>query len=141
MEIRLVVVGSLKRHAERDLCDDYIKRIRRYCRVDEREVKSGKRMLADLRKACKDANVVAMEVKGSTLSSKQLARRFEGLASRGKGIVAVVIGAADGIPSELHRDEEWSLSALTLPHRLARVVVLEQLYRAMTILRGEPYDH
>jgi 23S rRNA (pseudouridine1915-N3)-methyltransferase len=70
-----------------------------------------------------------------------LAKRVERWSSRGKGIVAFVIGGADGIPADLlsRADARLSLSTLTLPHRLARVVLAEQLYRAMTILRGEPY--
>ena len=141
MQLRIVAVGTLKRRAERELCDDYLARLKRYMRVEEIEVKPGKRCQQALIKACRGANVVALEVNGDRLSSRQLAQRFERLASRGKGIVAVVIGGADGIPPTLERHEEWSLSALTFPHRLARVVALEQLYRAMTILRSEPYDH
>ncbi len=66
---------------------------------------------------------------------------MERWTSRGKGSVAFVIGGAEGIPSELSKkaDARLSLSRLTLPHRLARVVLLEQLYRSLSILRGEPY--
>ena len=62
---------------------------------------------------------------------------------RGKGVVAFVVGGADGLPAAIVKaaHERWSLSALTFPHRIARLVLVEQLYRAMTILRNEPYDH
>jgi 23S rRNA (pseudouridine1915-N3)-methyltransferase len=55
--------------------------------------------------------------------------------------VALVVGGADGLPPELVRQAavRWSLGRLTLPHRLARLILLEQLYRALSILRGEPY--
>jgi 23S rRNA (pseudouridine1915-N3)-methyltransferase len=61
--------------------------------------------------------------------------------SSGAAGVALVIGGADGLPSELveRARVRWSLGRLTLPHRLARLVVLEQLYRALSIVRGEPY--
>jgi 23S rRNA (pseudouridine1915-N3)-methyltransferase len=63
--------------------------------------------------------------------------------ARHKGIVAFLIGGADGLPPDVSRaaHDRWSLSALTFPHRLARLVLVEQIYRAMTILRGEPYGH
>ena len=57
--------------------------------------------------------------------------------------MAFLIGGADGLPQETSSGafDRWSLSALTFPHRLARLVLIEQIYRAMTILRGEPYAH
>jgi 23S rRNA (pseudouridine1915-N3)-methyltransferase len=93
--------------------------------------------------ALADATVIALDVKGKSWSSRALAKELERWASRGKGVVAFVIGGADGLPAELmaRADARWSLSALTFPHRLARVIVAEQLYRALTIMRGEPYDH
>jgi 23S rRNA (pseudouridine1915-N3)-methyltransferase len=143
--VRIVAVGTIKERSTRALVDEYLGRIRRYCKVDEVELKAAAEAKLEqaIARATKDANVVALDVKGDSMTSKQLARRFERLAARGKGIVALLIGGADGLPRTVlaGADERWSLSALTLPHRLARVVVAEQLYRAMTILRSEPYDH
>jgi len=87
--------------------------------------------------------VIAMEVGGRALTSEVFARELERNAARGKGIVAFLIGGADGLPAETSRaaSDRWSMSALTFPHRLARLVLVEQLYRAMSILRGEPYAH
>ena len=78
---------------------------------------------------------------GETPSRAELAQKLEAWGSRGKGVVAFLIGGADGIPRSVSQAAEvrLSLSHLTLPHRLARVVLLEQLYRGMSILRGEPY--
>ncbi|MSP26327.1 MAG: 23S rRNA (pseudouridine(1915)-N(3))-methyltransferase RlmH [Myxococcales bacterium] len=143
MKLRVVAVGKLKLRAERELCDEYYARLRRFGSLDEHELEDGPKLLLGMRKKLEGANVVALDVKGRTLTSEELARRLEALASRGKGVVAFCIGGADGLPAAINADaaERWSLSALTLPHRLARIVVAEQLYRAMTILRGEPYHH
>jgi 23S rRNA (pseudouridine1915-N3)-methyltransferase len=138
--MRLVVVaaGKLKEKEVRAIADDYLKRIRRYAKCDEIEVKSAK----DLASAVPSgALVVAMEVEGDVVSSTELSKRVERWSSTGKGIVAFVIGGAEGIPKDLSRSAtaRLSLSKLTLPHRLARVLLLEQLYRSLSILRGEPY--
>jgi 23S rRNA (pseudouridine1915-N3)-methyltransferase len=138
--VRLVVVaaGKLKERQWRALADDYLGRIRRYVKCDEIEVKSAR----DLAQALpSDALLVALEVDGDAVTSTELSRRVERWGSTGKGVVAFVIGDADGIPPELSRRAavRLSLSKLTLPHRLARVLLLEQLYRALSIQRGEPY--
>ncbi len=138
MKLVVFAVGKLKDKSLRAVADDYLKRLSRYVRSEEIEVKDG----AALERALPaDAVRVALEVHGDALSSEELARRVERWGSRGKGVVAFFIGGADGLPVELSRaaDARLSLSSLTLPHRLARVVLYEQLYRAMTILRGEPY--
>jgi 23S rRNA (pseudouridine1915-N3)-methyltransferase len=139
MAVKLVVVAAGKlRGPERDLCDDYLGRLKRYGGCNEREVKEA----SDLARSIpKGAVVIALEPGGEALTSTQLAKRIERWASKGKGVVAFIIGGATGIPADLvaTADARLSLSTLTLPHRLARVVLAEQLYRAMTILRGEPY--
>jgi 23S rRNA (pseudouridine1915-N3)-methyltransferase len=138
--VKLVVVaaGKLKEREVRAIADDYLARIRRFVKCDEVEVKSAK----DLASAVPSgALVVALEVEGDVVTSTELSRRVERWSSTGKGIVAFVIGGAEGIPRELSKAAQAriSLSKLTLPHRLARVLLLEQLYRSLSILRGEPY--
>jgi len=143
VKLRIVAVGSVKERHLREAIDVYVHRLERYCRVEEVEVKDGPKVASALERACKDATVVALEVDGQVMTSRQMARRVERLASQGKGIVAFVIGGADGLPDGFSRAarERWSMSTLTFPHRIARLVLSEQLYRSMTILRGEPYDH
>jgi 23S rRNA (pseudouridine1915-N3)-methyltransferase len=144
LRLKIVAVGALKGSAERELCSEYVARIARYCRVDEIVIKPGtpNDEAAAIRKACEGATMVLLDERGSSFTSEKLARRLESLASQGKGVVAFVIGGAHGLPGGLDgARERWSLSALTLPHRLTRVVLCEQLYRALTILRGEPYHH
>ncbi len=130
----------------RDVIDEYAARVRRHVTIDELEIDPALtpvRAAAAIAKATEGARVVALDVTGKTLDSPQFARGLERCASTGKGIVAFCIGAADGLPPETlaRADERWSLSALTFPHRLARLVLIEQLYRAMSILRGDPYAH
>ncbi len=84
--------------------------------------------------------VIALEVGGKQLSSEGLATEMDGWFGQG-GDVILMIGGPDGLASECRRraNMEWSLSTLTLPHGLVRVVVAEQLYRAYSILQNHPY--
>jgi 23S rRNA (pseudouridine1915-N3)-methyltransferase len=99
--------------------------------------KEGERMLAALPPK---AFIVALQVTGKSMSSEQLAAFLEARAQDGRDI-AFLIGGPDGIAPQLDAKANlrWSLSALTLPHALARVVVAEALYRAVTIVKGLPY--
>ena len=138
MKLVVVAVGKLKERAYRELADEYLGRIRRYVRCEELEVRDASALKRALPA---DALTVALEVDGETISSEALSRRVEHWGSRGKGVVAFLIGGAEGIGRELSAsaDVRLSLSSFTLPHRLARIVLYEQLYRALTIQRGEPY--
>jgi 23S rRNA (pseudouridine1915-N3)-methyltransferase len=141
----IVAVGRVKERPVREILDDYLGRLRRHVACDEVEVADGStaKVEAALARATAGATVVALEVTGRALTSHELARDVERHGSRGKGVVAFAIGGADGLPRAFSdaANDRLSLSKLTLPHRLARVVLAEQLYRAMTILRGEPYSH
>ncbi|MBI4702702.1 MAG: 23S rRNA (pseudouridine(1915)-N(3))-methyltransferase RlmH [Deltaproteobacteria bacterium] len=143
MRIRIVAVGRLKPRALRELADGYLERVRRYlpCEEIELEATGPKGLASRLAKACGGASVVALDAAGEPLDSARFARKLEALGCRGKGVVAFLLGGPDGLPGEVlaRAPARWSLSALTFPHRLARLVLAEQLYRAMTILRGEPY--
>ena len=97
----------------------------------------GERMLAALSAACW---VVALEVGGATLDTPGLARWWAGWLNAGRDL-AFLIGGPEGLSSECRAraDERLSLSALTFPHGLARVLLAEQLYRAASLLKGHPY--
>jgi 23S rRNA (pseudouridine1915-N3)-methyltransferase len=138
VRIRVVAVGKLRGRELRAVADDYLRRVQRYVRCEEREVRD---VQALRRAVTTSATVVALAVNGEMLPSQAFARRIHEWGSRGKGEIVFLIGGADGLPPELSRTAAFrlSLSSMTLPHRLARVLLLEQLYRAMTILRGEPY--
>lgn len=145
MRLVVVAVGRVKDKALRAALDEYFGRVRRYVPCDEVEIPDAPaaKLGPAFAKATAGANVIALEVNGRALSSEVFAASVERWGSRGKGVVAFLIGGADGLPAEISAaaSDRWSLSTLTFPHRLARLVLIEQLYRAMTILRGEPYAH
>ncbi|HTH63669.1 MAG TPA: 23S rRNA (pseudouridine(1915)-N(3))-methyltransferase RlmH [Gemmatimonadales bacterium] len=137
MRYHVVAVGRIKNAALRTACDDYLSRLRHYARVDEREVKDEARLSEAI---SGEARLVALSRAGESWTSAELAQRTARWDQEGRE-VAFAIGGADGLPVAMVERAEavWSLSALTFPHELARVLVLEQLYRAFTIRRGEPY--
>ncbi len=137
MRYRLVAVGRMKNPALRAVCDEYIERLRHYTKVEEREVKEEARVLGAVPEGTR---LVALTRRGEEWTSGQLAEWIGRWEMEGRD-VTLAIGGPDTLPDEVLRKAEWlwSLSRLTLPHELARVVVYEQLYRAHTIRRGEPY--
>lgn len=150
MDTHLIAVGKLRSYF-REACDDYLRRLSRYAPVAEREVKEAARAAtAALRIKEESARVAAaLPARGTVIildragvpwSSEVLARNLEQWRLDAIPVV-LVIGGAFGLEPELLRRAaaRWSLGPLTLPHELARVIVLEQWYRAWTILRGEPY--
>lgn len=146
MRFRLIAVGKVKQGDLRASLDDYLGRIRRYCPCDEVELRDGSpaEVAARFRKAIPDrSRVVALEVLGKRLTSPDLAAYVQRGELDAVPNLVWLVGGAYGLPPEVSKaaDMQMSLSAMTLPHRLARVVLAEQLYRAFTILRDEPYSH
>ena len=93
-----------------------------------------------IRAACAGCTVVALDERGDGWTTRELAQRLQGWRDSAQDI-AFVIGSADGLDDALKRDASarFALSALTLPHGLARVILAEQLYRAVSVLTGHPY--
>ena len=145
MRILIVAVGKVKDKPLRAAIDEYVGRVRRFVPCDEVELEDAPaaRLVEKFTQKTIGATTIAMEVLGRTIDSPTFARELERGGSRGKGAVAFLIGGADGIPPAISQaaHDRWSLSGLTFPHRLARLVLVEQVYRAMTILRNEPYAH
>ena len=154
MRIALLTVGRTKDQKLREAGDGYIQRLGHYTTfieqhvAEERALKSrrinqiltaeGERLL----KAVPDrAYLVAMDIGGQAVDSAGLARKIEETAARSVGTITFTIGGAFGLAEEVVKKADWrlSLSKMTLPHEMARLVLLEQLYRAFTILRGESY--
>jgi 23S rRNA (pseudouridine1915-N3)-methyltransferase len=138
VKITVVAAGKIKEKSLRAVADDYVTRIGRYTNFAEVETKDESGLARAVPEA---ARLVALEVWGKQLSSEAFAQKLELWSQIGKGEIAFVIGAADGIPKELsaRAEDHLSLSKMTLPHRLARVILFEQIYRGFSILRGEPY--
>lgn len=152
MRIRLIAVGKLKERHWREAAEEYLKRLAPYARVEVVEVpdrdvtaNEAKAIAAEgsalLRALPASSRVVALDVTGEERSSEGLAAWLESFGTNGQSDLAFVVGGAGGLdPDVLARaDERLSLGRITLPHQLARVVLLEQLYRAFRIIRGEPY--
>jgi 23S rRNA (pseudouridine1915-N3)-methyltransferase len=146
VHIHVIAVGKIKDAGARGWVDDYAKRIGRYADYHEVELKDGE--LSDVEERFKKAiparaRVVALEVEGKAMSSDELARYVGGALDGAVQHLAFLIGGSYGLPPSISQaaDAKLSLSRMTLPHRLARVFLVEQVYRAFTILRGEPYSH
>lgn len=146
MRVAIIAVGKIKERGVREALDDYVGRLRRYATFEEIELKDGDEaeVATRFRKAISlHSHVVALEVDGERWSSERLAKFLGDSALHSVPAVAFLIGNSYGLPAEISRAAQvrLSLSAMTLPHRLARLVLAEQLYRGFTILRGEPYSH
>lgn len=152
MRIRIVSVGRTKNKHLRELADDYLERVRRFTACETNEVresaKDAPNLILDeeagriLAAVEASAVVVALDVEGVLWSSHDLARRIEEWQNRAVKELAFIIGGHGGTAASVSEraDFKWSLGRITLPHEMARVVVLEQIYRAHTILRGLPYQ-
>jgi 23S rRNA (pseudouridine1915-N3)-methyltransferase len=140
LKIVVLAVGKMRDRHMAAICDDYLARARRHLPVEVVEVDDGPALS---RRLPARAEVVALAPGGDSWSTEELAAYLEGRMVAGTHAVAFLIGGADGLPSEIERGaaRRLSLSRLTLPHRLARVVLCEQIYRALSIIRAEPYHH
>ena len=138
MRLTLVCVGRLKETYFTAAADEYLKRIRRVLPCEVVEVKAE----ADLLRRCPPrAERWVLDERGRELGSLELARELGRRMTSGSAGVAFLLGGAEGHSETVRRgaDVVLSLSRFTLAHRIARLVLLEQLYRALTIVRGEPY--
>jgi len=150
MRVTLIAVGALKAGPERALADKYLSRITDWP-VAVREVEEKRRLKGPaLRKregelilaACPaGARLVALDERGRSLTSADFAARLGGWRDAGIADVAFAIGGADGLDDAVRSRADLLLAfgAMTLPHLLVRGVLLEQIYRAQTILSGHPY--
>ncbi len=145
MKIRIVAAGKVRPAFLRSAVDDYLARLRRYVPVEEVEVRPGsdaKAGQAMLKALPPNHELWVLDAGGHLPTSEGLAEWIDARMARGTKGITLAIGAAEGLPRAVRQraDLTLSLSRLTLPHRLARVLLAEQLYRAMTIIRGEPYN-
>lgn len=157
LNITIACVGKLKESYLRDACAEYAKRLSAFCRLQIAEVEEerlpdkpsdaqiaaalaaeGKRLLA---RVPAGAALIALCIEGKEMSSPELARRLEQLAVSGTSHVVLMIGGSWGLSDEVKSSAalRLSMSPMTFPHQLARVMLLEQLYRAMQISAGGKY--
>lgn len=154
IRITVVAVGKLKEKFWAAACDEYLKRLRPYAKVSVAEIPDVDPARAGGVKAAREregagilaavpegAYAVLMAIEGTQRSSVAFSRHLDELALRGESDLAFIIGGSDGVSDAVRAraDETFSFGPITLPHNLARVVLLEQIYRAFKISRGEPY--
>jgi len=149
VKLTIVCVGSVRGDLLGPI-QDYQGRIARYFSLDIIEVPEGRGTPAVVRKSeaglivarlPRDSRVYALTREGNRFSSRDLASQLEEMANYGPSRAVFVLGGSFGLGEKVLKaaDRRISISDLTLPHELARVVLLEQLYRAGTIIRGQPY--
>ncbi len=157
IKITILCVGRLKENYWKDACDEYSKRMKRYAsfsiiEVDEEKLpdspsdgqisitlkKEGERLLSKIRSG---SMVAAMCIEGKQRSSEKLADMIEDARVRGISEIVFVIGGSWGLSEEVKNtaDVKLSMSEMTFPHQLARVMLCEQLYRAFQICSGGKY--
>ena len=138
MTVNIICIGQLRDAGLRAAAAEYEKRLSRYCRL--KTLETDNRGLHTLpRRAYK----IALCVEGRQLSSEEFAAEIDRVTTGGRSDLVFVIGGADGLPEAVKGacDLRLSFSRMTFPHRLMRVILLEQIYRAMSILKGENYHH
>ena len=157
LKITILCVGKIKEKYFSDAVAEYKKRLGRYCRMEIIEVadekapedisaameeeikrKEGERLLKSIREG---DYIIALAIEGEQLSSVELAKKLDKLATRGISQIVFVIGGSLGLSKEVlaRAKEKISFSKMTFPHQLMRVILLEQVYWAFRINQGEPY--
>ena len=154
--VKIIAVGKLKEKYLKDAADEYIKRLGTYCKPEIIELKeafvpenpSEKEISAALSdegkallKTIDGRPFTALCIEGEQVSSEELSKRLEKSASDGLSSQIFVIGSSHGLSDEVKSkaDFKLSMSKMTFPHQLARVMLLEQLYRAFSIAKGGKY--
>lgn len=142
MKIKVAWIGKTKESSIQTLTDDYLKRISRYAEVAGVALKDEAAVLGLARgeRQKERHRLVLLDPRGKQLSSEELAQFVEREQMQALPSLFAV-GGADGFSDEARQQAAfvWSIGKMTLPHELARVVLLEQIYRAFTILKNHPY--
>lgn len=155
MTINLIVIGKLKEDYLRSACAEYIKRLGRYCTFElheldecrlsdnpsDKEIASALKKEAEQIKKYAKGMIIPMCIEGKQLSSPELSEKIASAGVNGFSTVTFIIGSSFGIDSEIKSmgQLKLSMSKMTFPHQLARVMLLEQIYRAFQIAEGGKY--
>ncbi|HKE55519.1 MAG TPA: 23S rRNA (pseudouridine(1915)-N(3))-methyltransferase RlmH [Pyrinomonadaceae bacterium] len=151
MRLRIIWTGKTRDARLRELVNDYLERLSHFARCEITELREqGRADKAGIDKETRrisdalrpGAVTVILDPEGTEWSSQQLAAQVEKWEGNGIKEVAFVVGGPHGLSQDfvLRADQRWSLSRLTLTHEMARVLLVEQLYRAYTIVHGLPYQ-
>ena len=147
MKITLTAIGKLKEKFLTDGVAEYLKRLRPFVRLEIREIsecrtveEEGKKLLSQVPK---DSFLIVLDVSGKFLSSEEFAKKISDLNLRGVSDITFLIGGAFGLSEEVKNaaDFRLSFSPMTFTHQMARLILVEQIYRAFKINRGEPYHY
>ena len=141
MKLRVAWIGKTREPAYQALTNEYLKRISRYNPIEPEEFPNETAMLKWFEKSVPKPFVVLLDSPGKQISSEELAAFIRNHQDRGTSQMMFAIGPADGFSEDAMcmANIKLSLGKMTLAHELARVVMLEQIYRAYTILKGHPY--
>jgi 23S rRNA (pseudouridine1915-N3)-methyltransferase len=143
VEIKIAWIGKTKAAAIQTLTDEYLKRLRHYADVDGVSLKDESSLLKLCEAGARPVRhaLVLLDSRGRQLSSEEFAKWLGEWQDRSSSPLLFAVGAADGFSDQARQAATLALSLgkMTLAHELARVVLLEQLYRAFTILKGHPY--
>jgi 23S rRNA (pseudouridine1915-N3)-methyltransferase len=149
LKLKIVWIGKTKEPAIQSLTDEYLKRISRYVPIESSVARDETALLEMCGRGARKpsaknavkATLCLMDSRGKEFSSEQFAKFLGDYQDRNPLPLAFVIGGADGFSDETRAEAQHviSLGKMTLAHELARVVLLEQIYRAFTILKGHPY--
>ena len=157
LKVKLITVGTLKEDYLRAAAAEYEKRLGAYCRFEQIQLKEEKtpelpsqneikaaldrEALRILEQRPSSAFCVALCVEGKQLSSEELASKFEEIASMGKSEICFIIGSSFGLSDSVKQraDYKLSISKLTFPHQLLRVILFETTYRSLSIVNGTKY--
>lgn len=157
MQVHLIVLGKLKEDYLRSACQEYIKRLQAFCKLSVVELQpqrlpdnpSDSQIRDALEKEATEIQkhipngsaIISMCIEGKMLSSEQLSAKLDGMALGGTGSVCFIIGSSFGLSERIKSssDLRLSMSPMTFPHQLARVMLLEQIYRAFQISNGGKY--
>ncbi len=143
MKLRICCIGKAKLPYARAGIDEYLGRLQRWTKAEIVTAKNGTSDAesAELLRLSEGTHRIALDPRGKLITTEDLAARIRDMENRSVAQASLLIGGADGHTDALRKasDFVWSLSPLTLQHELALVVALEQIYRAHSLLRGEPY--
>jgi 23S rRNA (pseudouridine1915-N3)-methyltransferase len=141
MKLRIAWVGKTKERAVQDLTDEYLTRLSRYSQSEGRELKSEEALFEMLDKEPRKPTLVLLDQRGRQFTSEEFAELLNDQQERATALLIFAVGPADGFSEAARHRANLILSfgKMTLAHEIARVVLVEQLYRAFTILKKHPY--